>query len=157
MGTYQRKRAHTQLRSQETLGHNRFSSLGHFNVDRSWPLKKNSGTDARTELHLKIKTKNNEAQAGNEPSSLLPKSLQAKKEPPQVNELVSWCFEPSQPQRITSELNTNFTLSLSHSFHKSSYHKSCLLSLSNFRGQSHHKTIQATGDSTDGCTRFTLV
>ena len=25
--------------------------------------------------------------------------------------LVSWCFEPSQPQRITSRLNTNFTLS----------------------------------------------
>ena len=27
--------------------------------------------------------------------------------------LVSWCFEPSQPQRITSGLNTNFTLSYS--------------------------------------------
>ena len=39
--------------------------------------------------------------------------------------LVSWCFEPSQPQRITSRLNTNFTLSPSYSFHKSSYHKSC--------------------------------
>ena len=39
--------------------------------------------------------------------------------------LVSWCFEPSQPQRITSGLNTNFTLSPSYSFHKSSYHKSC--------------------------------
>ena len=25
---------------------------------------------------------------------------------------VSWCFQPSQPQRITSGLNTNFTLSL---------------------------------------------
>ena len=38
----------------------------------------------------------------------------------------SWCFEPSQQQRITSGLNTNFTLSpsQSHSFHKSSYHKS---------------------------------
>ena len=36
--------------------------------------------------------------------------------------LVSWCFEPSQPQRIPSGLNTNFTLSPSHSFHKSSYH-----------------------------------
>ena len=33
--------------------------------------------------------------------------------------LVSWCFEPSQPQRITSGLNTNFTLSLSYLFHKS--------------------------------------
>ena len=29
----------------------------------------------------------------------------------QANLLVSWCFEPSQPQRITSGLNTNFTLS----------------------------------------------
>ena len=29
--------------------------------------------------------------------------------------LVSWCLEPSQPQRITSGLNTNFTLSPSHS------------------------------------------
>ena len=32
-------------------------------------------------------------------------------------ELVSWCFEPSQPQRITSGLNANFTLSQSHSLH----------------------------------------
>ena len=28
-----------------------------------------------------------------------------------VSLLVSWCFKPSQPQRITSGLNTNFTLS----------------------------------------------
>ena len=42
------------------------------------------------------------------------------------DELVSWCFEPSQPQRITSGLNTNVTLSSSYSFHKSSYHKSCI-------------------------------
>ena len=35
--------------------------------------------------------------------------------------LVSWCFEPSKPQRITSGLRTNFTLPPSHSFHKSSY------------------------------------
>ena len=34
-------------------------------------------------------------------------------------ELVSWCFEPSQLQRITS--------GLSHSFHKSSFHKSCFV------------------------------
>ena len=27
--------------------------------------------------------------------------------------LVSWCFEPSQPQRITSGLNINFTYSIS--------------------------------------------
>ena len=39
------------------------------------------------------------------------------------SQLVSWCFKPSQPQRITSGLNTNFTLSPSQSFHKSSYHK----------------------------------
>ena len=54
--------------------------------------------------------------------------------------LVSWRFEPSQPQRITSGLNTNFTLSPSHSFHKSSYHKSCFFnfffSLFIFRGHS---------------------
>ena len=43
--------------------------------------------------------------------------------------LVSWCFEPSQPQRITSGLNTNFTLYPSHSFHKSWYHKSCFFFL----------------------------
>ena len=36
--------------------------------------------------------------------------------------MVSWCFEPSQPQRITSGLNTSFTLSPSYSFHKSSHH-----------------------------------
>ena len=47
----------------------------------------------------------------------------------EVSYLVSWCFEPSQPQRITSGLNTNFTRSPSYSFHKSSYHKSCFLSL----------------------------
>ena len=46
-----------------------------------------------------------------------------------VSQLVSWCFEPSQPQRITSGLNTNFTLSLSYLFHKSSYHKSIFFSL----------------------------
>ena len=42
-------------------------------------------------------------------------------------ELVSWCFEPSQPQRITSGLNTNFTLPPSYSFQKSFYHKSCFV------------------------------
>ena len=44
--------------------------------------------------------------------------------PDKFSQLVSWCFEPSQPRRITSALNTNFTLSPSYSFHKSSYHKS---------------------------------
>ena len=34
--------------------------------------------------------------------------------------------EPSQPQRITSGLNTNFNLSPNYSFYKS-YHKSCFL------------------------------
>ena len=51
----------------------------------------------------------------------------------------SWCFEPSQQQRITSGLNTNFTLSPSHSFHKSSYHKPCcccFFSLFIFHGHS---------------------
>ena len=42
-----------------------------------------------------------------------------------MNELVSWCFEPDQLQKITSGLNTNFILSPSYSFHKSVHHKSC--------------------------------
>ena len=42
-----------------------------------------------------------------------------------VSQLVSWCFEPSYPQRITPGLNTNFTVSPSDSFHRSSYYKSC--------------------------------
>ena len=42
-------------------------------------------------------------------------------------QLVSWCFEPSQPQRIISGLNTNFNLSPSYSFHKSLHHKSFIL------------------------------
>ena len=57
-----------------------------------------------------------------------------------ITKLVSWCFEPSQPQRTTSGLNTNFTLSPSYSFHKSSYHKSCFqnifFNLFIFRGHS---------------------
>ena len=43
----------------------------------------------------------------------------------QASQLVKWCFEPSQPQGITSGLNTNFRLSPSYSFHKSSYHNLC--------------------------------
>ena len=39
--------------------------------------------------------------------------------------VVGWCFEPRQPEKVTSGLNTNFTLSPNYSFHKSSYHKSC--------------------------------
>ena len=38
--------------------------------------------------------------------------------------LDSWCFEPSQQQRITSGLKLNLTLSQNYSFQKSSYHKS---------------------------------
>ena len=53
-----------------------------------------------------------------------------------VSELVSCCFEPSQPQRITSGLSTYFTLSPSYLFQKSSYHKSRFFSLFIFRGHS---------------------
>ena len=35
--------------------------------------------------------------------------------------LVSWCFEPSQPQRITPGLNTDFNLSPGYSLHESLY------------------------------------
>ena len=41
--------------------------------------------------------------------------------------LVSWCFEPSQPQRIISGLNTNLNPSPSHPLHKSLHHKSLFL------------------------------
>ena len=51
-------------------------------------------------------------------------------------ELVSWCFEPCQLQTITSGLNTSFILSPTYSFHKSSYHKSCFVSLFIFRRHS---------------------
>ena len=37
-------------------------------------------------------------------------------------DLVSLCLEPGQPQKITSRLNTNFSLSPSYLFHKSLYH-----------------------------------
>ena len=47
-------------------------------------------------------------------------------------EFVTWCFEPSQLQRITSGMNTNCALSPSYSFHKSSYHKSCCCFLAYF-------------------------
>ena len=54
---------------------------------------------------------------------VLSKLLEGGGERERVSQLVSWCFKPSQPQRITSGLDTNFTLSPSQSFHKSSYHK----------------------------------
>ena len=54
-----------------------------------------------------------------------------------IGAIVSWCFESSQPQRITSGLNTNLTLSPSYSFRKSFYHKSCFFySLFIFLGHS---------------------
>ena len=48
------------------------------------------------------------------------------------SQLVSKCFEPSQPQRITSGLNTNSSLSPSYSFHKSLYHRSFLSNQSSY-------------------------
>ena len=53
-----------------------------------------------------------------------------------VNQSVCWCFEPSQPQTITSGLNTNFMLSPSYLFHKSPYHKPCFFSLFTVHGHS---------------------
>ena len=38
-------------------------------------------------------------------------------------ESVTWCSEPSQPQRITLGLNTHFSFSPKYSFHKSLFHK----------------------------------
>ena len=48
-------------------------------------------------------------------------SWSARNETSSSSYLVSWYFEPSRPQRLTSRLNTNFTLSPSpsYSFHKS--------------------------------------
>ena len=66
-----------------------------------------------------------------------------------VSYLVSWSFEPSQPQGITSGLNTNFTLSPSYSFHKSSYHKSyCCFLFSLFRFRRHSTREPASGRAT---------
>ena len=53
-----------------------------------------------------------------------------------LSRIVSGCFEPSHPQRITPGLNTSFTLSPCYSFQKSSYHKSCFWSLFIFREHS---------------------
>ena len=59
----------------------------------------------------------------------------------------SWCFEPSQQQRITSGLNTNFTLSpsQSHSFHKSSYHKSVFFLAYLYSAGTQHKNLHPAG------------
>ena len=51
-------------------------------------------------------------------------------------QLVSWCFESSQQQRITSGLNTHFMLYRNYPFHKSSLRKPCFLSLFTVRGHS---------------------
>ena len=50
--------------------------------------------------------------------------------------LVSWSFEPSQQQRITSGLNTNFILSQSYSPHRYWDRESCFFSLFLFRRHS---------------------
>ena len=56
-----------------------------------------------------------------------------------VSVSVTWCFEPGQPQRITSGLNTNFSLAPSHSLHQSLYHKSfSFLFVSNHSSNSIH-------------------
>ena len=45
----------------------------------------------------------------------------------ECRQFVSRSLKPSQPQRITSGLNTNFNLFPSYSFHKSLYHQSFFL------------------------------
>ena len=60
----------------------------------------------------------------------------------EVSWLVTWCFEPSQPQKITSGLKTNFSQSPRYLFHKSLNHMSVFslsLSLSNRSSDSIHK------------------
>ena len=52
-------------------------------------------------------------------------------------------LEPSQPQRVTSGLNKNLTLSPSYSFHESSYHKSCCLAYLYSVGTQHGNLIPA--------------
>ena len=58
---------------------------------------------------------------------------------------VSWYFEPSQPQRITSGLNTNFTLSPSYSFHRSSYYKSCFVLAYLYSADTQHGNLPPAG------------
>ena len=59
------------------------------------------------------------------------------------NWLVSWCFEPTQPQGITSGLKINLILSPSYSFHEPFCHKSSFSSnhypnyIDNFGTQTH--------------------
>ena len=62
----------------------------------------------------------------------------ASRSKPWLPQLISWCFdfEPSQPQRTTSGLNTNFPVYPSYSFHKASYYKSHFFSLCIFHRHS---------------------
>ena len=66
-------------------------------------------------------------------------------EKPWVSELVNCCFKPSQPQRITSVLNTNFTLSPSYSFHKSSYYKSYVFWAYLYSAGAQHGNLHSAG------------
>ena len=64
----------------------------------------------------------------------------------QVNwNLLSWCFESSQPQRITSRQNTNFILSPNCSFHKSLYHKSYVFSACLYSAGTQHGNLHPAG------------
>ena len=55
--------------------------------------------------------------------------------------LVSWYFEPSQPQRITSQPKTTFTLSPIYSACKSSNHKLSKTIISVLTQQTHIKNL----------------
>ena len=59
--------------------------------------------------------------------------------------LVSWCFEPSQPQRITPGLNTNFILIPSYSFRKSQYQKSCFFKAYFYSAATQHGNLHPAG------------
>ena len=89
-------------------------------------MHRNQPTTEKPEANNSRITGPEEPQKAQDPT----KELAQKREEPkqrkhQNTQLLSWCFEPSQPQKITSGLNTYFTLSPSYSFHKSLYHKSC--------------------------------
>ena len=55
-----------------------------------------------------------------------------------ADQLVGWCFEPSQPQRIISGLETNFSLSPSYSAQRSS-NLEILQNPQNFSRQKNYK------------------
>ena len=86
-------------------------------------MHRNQPTTEKPEANNSRITGPEEPQKAQDPT----KELAQKREEPkqrkhQNTQLLSWCFEPSQPQKITSGLNTYFTLSPSYSFHKSSHH-----------------------------------